>query len=136
MSQKEYYGKKLPKARVVGSIRSNESLGSRLARDFQNLAILAGFDTAREMAGQPVPVHVGAHMRQDCPPRSDASDPSQHAVEPGMGVVRRALIATNDPGIDPSERVERCIIEVDHISRIAEAAAPQATRVKEAVILV
>ena len=136
MSQKEYYGKKLPIAWIVDSISSNESLGSRLGRDFQDLAILAGFNSTWEMLRQPVPVHVGAHMSQDCPPRPDTSDPGQHAVQPRMRVVWRALVATDDPGIDSIEHIERRIIEVDHIRRIAEAADAQAKRVDEAMVLI
>ena len=59
----------------------------------------------------------------------------QRLLEVAVRRMRLVAQAVDDPQLDPGERRERGLVELDHIGRIGEAAEAEAERRAEAVVL-
>ncbi len=89
----------------------------------------------RQMAREPAPIHIRAHMREHRAPHAKTRDPFQHTFEMGVRLVRRSLKTADEPGVDALQNGERRLIECYDIGLIGEIAGPEAERRDEAVIL-
>src|SRR5690606_10181998 len=66
------------------------------------------------------------HMGQHRPPRLQPFHPIKHPGQMRMARMWRLAQAADNPNLNASQRLERCFVERDYISRICESAEPEA----------
>src|SRR5256885_6980908 len=96
---------------------------------------MPGLDPGRQFGAELAIIEALVHMRQHRALRPQPLDPAEHLPEIGMRRVRLAAQAIDDPQFDAGERVERRVVEIDDIGRIADRADAETERLAETVAL-
>src|SRR5689334_913172 len=102
---------------------------------FDDEAILAGFDSARQFGTEFSVIKALIHVGQHGAPWTHALDPRYCLCEMRMRRMRLAPQAIDDPQLDPGDRGEGCVVEFVRVSRVAEAADTKTERRAEPVVL-
>src|SRR3984885_16363940 len=74
-------------------------------------------------------------MGQPRAPRLAPRDPAQGLFQMAVGYMRLAADAIDRPDLDPGERRERGLVELDHVGRIGESAEAETGGFGKAVVL-
>src|SRR5437868_15309513 len=89
---------------------------------------MPGLDPGRQFGAELAIIEALVHMGQHRALRPQPLDPAEHLPEIGMRRVRLAAQAIDDPQFDAGERVERRVIDIDDIGRIADRADAETER--------
>lgn len=87
--------------------------------------VVSGLDAAWQFGSELAIIQALIHVSQDCAPRTQASDPRQRLCEMGVGRVRVAAQAIDDPQLDTLKRGERVVVEFGDIGRVGKSPDPE-----------
>ena len=90
------------------------------ARQLDDEPVIAGLDAWRQFGAKLAIIETLIHVRQHRSPRTHPGDPGQRLGEIGVGRMRLAAQAVDDPQINAFEHGERAVVELGDICRIGE----------------
>src|SRR5437763_17187680 len=96
---------------------------------------MPGLDPGRQFGAELAIIEALVHMRQHRALRPQPLDPAEHLPEIGVRRVRLSTQAIDDPQLDAGERLDRRVVEIDDIGRIADRANAETARLAETVAL-